>query len=305
MPPAGSNTSHANLTLLKSALKEFSSKAIVVCASLESSGCASPLVPYIVDFKHLSAVSAWAGINPVALQHALSGIVANRVFGAFRKQHLLVNVQLSDIIGQDGSLDEGLLLCMLRLEKQRAERWLRLLSLGRAALSSDESHVVDAIGDSVMQDLLQQPSSFISWKAGTNFDLVAGTLRADVEGMVYAAMKAQAIASVMHSRLVQLVVPGWESSSTLALGLTAPANWCAWPGVVPFDKQCMERGRQTKAAAGVVGPGLAAAVFCQEVGVVQLADRVTGLPEFTAAAAAAEVPKARVLKKPRMFLAVA
>lgn len=279
---------------------------------------ARALVPLIIDHKFLSRVV------PVVLSHAVAGITASHVFGAFRKQHLLIDpFPGSHSIFDNADEHPGLLLCLLRLERSKAVSWLKLLSgqsMQSGVVDPWADILVDGIARQVLQDLLQRSSKIIVWDAAADAHAIATAIMPALKQVVLAAVKAQVIASVMHSRLLQLVVPGWLSSTTMMpMSPAPPASWSTWPGVLPFDKQCMDRGGSVKADARFVSShiGCEAAVFCQEVGVLQLAGRVTDLPEFCSAVpacqhglpagsagpAAGPVPK--VLKKPRMFVAAA
>ena len=121
--------------------------------------------------------------------------------------------------------------------------------------------------------------------------------------------------------MLQLVVPGWYCSSAVLLseGAHAPHAWGQWPGVVVFDGRVMDRGDSAAATPCVLQPAddTPAAVFCQEVGIVQLAGSVKELRSAVTAVTATDplggksggaghqhAAFCKVLKKPRMFLAV-
>jgi hypothetical protein len=240
-------------------------------------------------------------VGRAAVTHLLLRTVGDAVFGSFRKQYLCVSsVRATD------SVDDSLLCCELKVEQARAEAWLKLLQ-SSADLPAAAGCVVQQLVGSVVTALGKaQGVSMCNWNLASN-EQALELLQPLIQPLVLKAMLAQATAAVMHSRLLQLVVPGWLSSSTVALsdGAVAPEAWGQCPGVVVFDRAVMERGAGVQASSGAP-----AAVFCQDVGVVLLAESVKDLPEFRSAAGVEEggagpVAAAQVLKKPRVFVAAA
>ena len=172
-------------------------------------------------------------------------------------------------------------------------------------LPEQASAVVQDLTYAVMDALGDAGGFVINWSLSSSKEAYS-TLGPLLEPVVVAAMKAQAIVTAMHSRLLQLVVPGCESNVGV-LSLSAPPDWAEVPGMVVFDPAVMERGGSAAAVAEELQPvnGAPAALFCQEVGVVQLASSVK---ELCCAAAPTEGSQGgaavwKVLKKPRMFLA--
>lgn len=143
-----------------------------------------------------------------------------------------------------------------------------------------------------------------------------GCLQPLLEPLVFKAVLAQAICSVMHPRLLRLVVPGWLSSSSsdvLSKGVAVPDAWGRWPGVAVFDPKVMDRGDGAPAVSEVfqASGNAPAAVFCGDVGVVQLASSVKELSGFVVQAGGeavagdlgGDVVRVNVLKKPRVYVA--
>ena len=242
-----------------------------------------------------------------SLSHLVLSTVGSVVFGTFRLQHLLVEtVEVAE------STDDSLMCCQLKIEKQRSEAWLGLLQSSTAGtMPAHASMVVQEVTTKVLSALVRAHKKQVDWQFSTDQE-ANSALQPLVQPVVLAAMKAQAIASVMHSRLLQLVVPGWLSSTTALLSelARAPQDWSLWPGVVVFDRPVMDRGDSAAAAPGALQPAsnTPAAVFCQEVGVVQLASSVKELRGAStptgACGGGAAAGVLKVLKKPRMFLAV-
>jgi hypothetical protein len=225
---------------------------------------------------------------------------------------------LVEAVDGAGDIDDGLLCCQLKVEKQKAEAWLGLLQSNNAGCmpSSGASSSMPPLASSVVQGLTHNVVCSLLWGNSqsmkwhfSSYQEAESALGPMVRPVVLAAMKAQAIVSVMHSKLLKLVVPGCCSSNAVLLseGSRVPEAWKQWRGVVVFDRAVMERGDSVAATPGALQPAnnTPAAVFCQEVGVVQLGSSVQemgcpGTPtEGTSGGAVF-----KVLKKPRMFLAV-
>ena len=280
--------------------------------TLMDNGWGDPFIPFVfVGVKALADQKRLRPTQHASLSHLLLSTVGSVVFGSFRQQHLLVQG-----VGGADNTDDSLLCCQLKLEKQRSEAWLGLLqsstagSMSSSTMPAYASRVVQEVTTKVMSALGKAHKKQVEWQFSTNQE-ANSALQPLVQPVVVAAMKAQAIASVMHSRLLQLVVPGWLSSTTALLSEVAhaPQNWSLWPGVVVFDRAVMDRGDSAAAASGVLQPvnDAFAAVFCQEVAVMQLASSVkeigcAGTPAEGVSGGATAAFK--VLKKPRMFLAV-
>jgi hypothetical protein len=313
------------MSTLKAALKELSSLTSTAAAAVLQKGWGEPFLPDIISYATLDEQQKWPAAHRAALIHLLLNTVSSVVFDSFRMRHIVIET----VAGVD-SIDDAILCCQLKVEKQRAEAWLGLLqsssagSLSSSTLPAQTSAVVQQLTDTVIDALGEANNCFIEWSF-SSYDEAHEALAPVLLPVVMAAMKAQAVASVMHSRLLQLVVPGCNSNVSV-LSLSAPPDWAEVPGMVVFDPAVMERGGSAAAVAKELQPvnGAPAALFCQEVGVVQLASSVNELycaaphtegsqdagtavadadaADAVPAAAAAAVCK--VLKKPRMFLAV-
>jgi hypothetical protein len=307
------------MSTLKAALKELSTLTSNAAATVLEKCWGEPFLPNIISVDALDVQQKRPAAYRAALIHLLMNTVSSVVFVSFRQRHLLI-----ETVGGSDSIDDALLCCQLKVEKQRSEAWLGLLqsssagSMSSNTLPEQASAVVQELTDAVIDALGNVQGYFIDWSLSSNQEAYS-KLGPLLQPVVMAAMKAQAIVSVMHSRLLQLVVPGCNSNVS-ALSLSAPADWAEVPGMVVFDPAIMERGGSAAAVAEELQPvnGAPAALFCQEVGLVQLASSVKELScaaseaahaESTTegsqagAAAAAAAAVCKVLKKPRMFLA--
>jgi hypothetical protein len=304
---------------VKAALKELSSLTGTAAATILDKGWGKPFLPDIISYDTLTEQKRWPAAHRAALIHLLLNTASSVVFDSFRQRHLLV-----EAVGGADTVDDALLCCQLKVEKQRAEAWLGLLqsnsagSMSSSNLPEQASAVVQDLTYAVMDALGDAGGFVINWSLSSSKEAYSA-LGPLLEPVVMAAMKAQAIVTVMHSRLLQLVVPGCNSSVSV-LSLSAPSDWAEVPGMVVFDPAVMERGGSAAAVPEELQPvnGAPAALFCQEVGLVQLASSVKELScavseaaqtESTTegsqagAAAAAAAAFCKVLKKPRMFLA--
>jgi len=299
---------------LKAALKEVGTLADAAAQAIIQGGSCPPLVPFIFHDPAHSGPAAFKA----SVTRALLLAVSSSVFGTFRQSHLLA----TGILGE--AVEADVLCCQLKVEKQRAEAWLRLLPNSSTVQELSCQGPVSSMLQELVKVTIDQFESYhlklLQWEFSSKEDAY-DKFGPVLHQLVLAAMRAQVTASVMHSRLLQLIVPGW-CSAPLPAGLSngAPFEWRRWAGVLMFDCSSMERGGSAKAASdALLQPGnVPAAVFCQEVGLVQLASSVTDLPEYAAvsaecAAAGASngstailskpAAGAKVLKKPRMFVA--
>ena len=114
--PAGANPSHANMSGVKAALKELSSLTGTAAATILDKGWGEPFLPDIISYDTLTEQKRWPAAHRAALIHFLLNTVSSVVFDSFRQRHLLV-----EAVGGADSVDDALLCCQLKVEKQRAE----------------------------------------------------------------------------------------------------------------------------------------------------------------------------------------
>jgi hypothetical protein len=263
-------------------------------------------VPYIIDIDAINWLKG-SRLQQTMLQgatHAVLAEVARCVFGTFRIDNLLIDVSSSPF---DDPADEDTLLQQLMLEKKKAFNWLRLVN-GDSSTPQGQYFVrefVEVFAHKVVDGLLS--SQFVWWsdQSQANNRGIAEYLLPAARHVVAAAIKAQIICSCMHTRLIQLHVPGWHqpSLSMAVFGDAAPDTWSQWPGVVPLSNACMQVGASLPAAAGVLPDGVtAAAVYCMEPAVIHIVERMGQLGAV--AAGAAQPPHVfKVIRKAKVCVA--
>jgi len=196
-------------------------KDMVTCASQFVQGVlpyACPLVPMLIA-RAPPGSAREAEMNQVALLHAVLSELSHLVFSKFRAAELMVDSTfLSSATGTAKEEDWRLLLL---IEQRKAAFWLK--SIGEAAAGA--AKLTDNTARSMAMQMIQCLFSS-KWDAmGTSAQQLGEHVLPAAVAAVTAAMKAQVIASSMHSRLLQLCVPGWLQCNSIALGPQLQQAW--------------------------------------------------------------------------------
>lgn len=268
---AGLTTSEANIHTLQVALKELNTECQHLAEFLTQHSADGCKVPNILDLP-LAAErpSSSKELTVCGFRHLLLCKLAQTVFTDFYAAQLAVEVGSAVDFLPSNEYDETLLL-KLRLEKKKAESWLKAL---KAAEVHDNTvlSVVDGYTAQFVSDMLID----YHFNLRDSKVLTGKALKDESRGLVSAAIRAQVIASAMHSQLIKIIVPGWLQNTMFHE--SAPDCWASWPGVVPLNQEYMQAGVRLAAKAGMIPAEYkVAAVFCQEPAVVQVAETVTEL----------------------------
>jgi hypothetical protein len=209
----------------------------------------------------------------------------------------------------DVPADEETLLLQLQLEQKKAHKWLQLANADSNSAHGQyfDGQVVDWYAQQLLRGLLCPAWLLICPNAHANMCQIAEQLLPGAKQVVAASIKAQVVCSCMHTRLIQLHVPGWQQASPagVAFGDAAPDAWAQWPGVTPFSSASafMQMGASLPAAAGALAPGItAAAVYCMEPAVYHVAERM-GQLQGAAESGAGQLQPFRVIRKAKMCVA--
>jgi hypothetical protein len=299
---------------LNQALKQLSDTTTPVVEGILSHTASRSVVVLVSNTIDVHGINAQAGsklqqMKLHSVTHAVLAQVARHVFGTFRADNLLIDTSSSPF---DDPADEQTLLLQLMLERKKAFNWLQLVNADSSGAAGQyfERQVVDVYANKLVGGLLHcDPSLIWSAEVRENESSIINQLLPAAKHVAAAAIKAQVICSCMHTRLIQLHVPGWNQPSPSNSGLgdvPAPDGWSEWPGVVPYSSACMCMGAALPVAAGVLPSGTtaAAAVYSIEPAVIQVAERMEEL--VTAAAAGAEQPQPQpfqVIRKAKMCVA--
>lgn len=306
--PAGMSSAGADQGALHLALKQLSDATSTLASALLSSSNVTIMVPFVIDLRGVNVLGG-AKLQQMKLcgmTHAVLAEVAHHVFGEFRTTDLLINSSSSSF-GEPP--DEDALLLQLMLEEKNARRWLQLVNADRRSKQEQafDAQIVGEHARKILHGLLHSGSLQWGGDAQTNQRMLEQLLPAAKE-VAAAAIKAQVICSCMHTRLVQLHVPGWKQPGpgSVDFGDAAPSAWAPWPGVVPWHigSACMQLGGVLPTAAGVLPNGVtAAAVFCLEPAVIHVAERMEQLQLAAQHPIAARAQPFKVIRKAKMCVA--
>ncbi|WIA42860.1 hypothetical protein OEZ86_008785 [Tetradesmus obliquus] len=304
----GMSSAGADQGALHLALKQLSDSTSTLARALLSSNTVNAVVPLVVDL-HGIVKQGGAKLQQMELcgmTHAVMAEVAHHVFGAFRTTNLIINSSSSSF-GKPP--DEDALLLQLMLEEKNARGWLQLVNADRRS-EQEQAFGAQIVGEharTVLHGLLHSEGLQWGGDAQTNQHMLEQLLPAAKE-VAAAAIKAQVICSCMHTRLVQLHVPGWRQPGpgNVDFGDAAPSAWASWPGVVPWHigSACMQLGGVLPTAAGVLPSGVtAAAVFCMEPAVIHVAERMKQLQLAAQKPDGCRTQPFRVIRKAKMWVA--
>lgn len=238
---------------------------------IQQHGFAIPMLPWVVDLRRVRQNQQKKNqLVLCGLKHAVWNELFLTVHVGYRQSQLSMGSHMYSKLH-----DTEALVLQLQLEKKLADHWLQ-----RTADSTDNAAAgaaIDKCTNTFMTQLLSN-KHILQWDKSRD---PTSVLTPAARQLVAAATKVQIIASAMHSQLIRVIVPGWLQDTAIPALPAVPASLAQWPGVVPFNKDWMQAGTAVPAAAFVLPTGIdAAAVWCQEPAVVQLAERVNDLPEF-------------------------
>ncbi|KAF6260094.1 hypothetical protein COO60DRAFT_1686258 [Scenedesmus sp. NREL 46B-D3] len=299
----GMSSAEADLGTLNQALKQLSDATASLVTLLLSNSRVGVMVPFIVDLHGIwQAESKMRQLKLHGLTHAVLAEAARHMFGTFRAHNLIIDISSSPY---DQPADEHAVLLQLMLEKKKALGWLQLVNADSSSKQGQYfgAQVVEEAAKSMAKGLLH--SELLQWsdEVQQNKLSIVHQLLPAVRQVAAAAIKAQVICSCMHTRLVQLHVPGWQQPrGVVDFGGAASDAWVQWPGVTPVGAACMQIGASLPAAAGVLPTGIAAAaVYCMEPAVIHVAERMGQLVTQVPCAACAQPFK--IIRKARMCVA--
>ena len=289
---AGCNTSQANQGVMNVAIKELADRAEDAAKALLEHG--GPFVPS--SFLPVNCARDSKDLKRVQLcgmRHAVLHVAADSVFHRFRLDKLTAEPFGSD----DCRMDEDTQRAVLRLERWRAERWLKMVTSLNAPAPQLQQQVAELTEIAVKQ--LLKDVELVDWNDYVN-TLPDDDFKEIMAPVIKAALKAQVVVNAMHSRLLYIWVPGWLPSQEALPALAGTSH--AGKELV-FDKMYMTSNltlpvHQRQAPQG---SGKEFAIFCQEPAVLQLAQRVDALPGFGGDPAALGSPVA--LKKAKVCTA--
>lgn len=270
---AGLTTSEANIHTLQVALKELNTECQHLAEFLTQHNPDGCMVPNILDVSMMAKTTmSLKQLQVCGFRHLLLCGLAKTVFTDFYAAQLAIEVGSAADFLPSNEYDETLLL-KLRLEKKKAESWLKALKA--EVHDNTVSSVVDCYTEQFVSDMLID----YHFNLRDSKVLTGTALKDESRGLVSAAIRAQVIASAMHSQLIKIIVPGWLQNTMFHD--SAPDCWASWPGVVSLNQEYMQAGVRLAAKAGMIPAEYKlAAVFCQEPAVVQIAQTVTELDKL-------------------------